>query len=198
MVSKLYDRDPADIAAEAAFWAKYPEAKRVFDDGEIAKPEGAVVSDSGQPLYERRVIDGLLLGFNRQSFLGDNGPPVRGGSIANALDEPTAKRVLGFFSHNIPGSPTASSQFAQPYTELCLRVPVAIELALGTEKAKEALLTAIEVELTPYRGLVAVWRSWPRIERRGDGGQLEFRARLHLMLKSEYRAFLPESLREHV
>ena len=134
-------------------------------------------AEGGMPFMAEDLNEVLILDFNPTSF-------AQGGK-----DEETQLQVCALFSRNIPGFTSAQSQFGKKYVTWRMSCPASFERSMGTEKARQALRDAAIEHLEPFKGMVAVWRAWPRIER-PENGELKLLMRLHLMTGEAYQAFV--------
>ena len=92
-----------------------------------------------------------------------------------------APDLMSLFAANLRGLSMINSQFGVRYTSYQLAIEPAVEEATGTERVKAALLSQARKELKPFAEMVAVWRTWPQIDRDKSTGALTLYARFHLL-----------------
>lgn len=134
-------------------------------------------AEGGMPFMDEDLNDVLILDYTASSL-------AQGGK-----DEETQLQVCALFSRNIAGFTSHHSQFGKKYITWRMACPASFERAMGTEKAKQALRDAAIEHMESFKGKIAVWRSWPRIER-PENGELKLFMRLHLMTEEAYQAFV--------
>ena len=104
-------------------------------------------------------------------------------------DPETEAEICAYFKRNIRGYVSFISQYKQQYVTYRYVCPAQIEEALGTEKARIAMRKMVTDAIEPFKGAVAVWRKWPRINR--SDGLLHLSMRFHLMIEADLEAFYP-------
>lgn len=134
-------------------------------------------AEGGMPLLPEDLNDLLVLDSGQIPFAS------RGG------DEESELQICCMFKRNIAGAPMVESQYGKKYVSWRMSCPSSFEKAMGTERAYQALREAAIEHLEPFKGKIAVWREWPKIER-SKSGELGLFMRLHLMTEEAYQKFV--------
>ena len=104
-------------------------------------------------------------------------------------DEESELQICCMFTRNIAGATMVNSQYGKGYLSWRMSCPSSFEKAMGTERAHQALRDAAIEQIEPFKGKIAIWRVWPRIER-AKNGELGMLMRFHLMTEEAYQKFV--------
>lgn len=147
--------------------------------------------------YDRGPIDGLspVPGPNADILYAMGHRPEDGDGLfvtMNACpdaDGDLVRACLAQFSRNLLGFPGGKSQYGLEYVPFKHSYPAEVEEHLGTAKARELLQEKMigELKKLAHTHPVAVWRTWPDIDRNADG--VGCYMRLHVMTEAQFQVF---------